>query len=221
MYPSRTHLPGRAFSRCPGPSDIPRRPGAAGTPTESCNERQTKKSKWQGRSLVDGVYHVSSNAGTQFAFTLFRRYFNARIGFSLETLTETGSECLVFAKPNGTRKRFWRVSRASWASAWESLKKAAGLPGFRFHDLRHTHITHAVESGVPIEVIMAQVGHLSAEMTRYYTHLGTNAKHAAVAAVQQMGSAALEVLQIQSPAAKGETEAVRTAVTVQQRSAGR
>ena len=100
----------------------------------------------------------------------------------------------------------------SWASAWESLKKAAGLPGLRFHDLRHTHITHAVEAGVPIEVIMAQVGHLSAEMTRYYTHLGTNAKHSAVAAVQQKGSAALDVLQIQPTVAKDDAETVRAAV---------
>jgi integrase len=75
------------------------------------------------------------------------------------------------------------------------LKKSAGLPEFRFHDLRHTHITHAVEAGVPIEVIMAQVGHLSAEMTRHYAHLGSNAKAAAVAAVQEKGLAALEVLQ--------------------------
>ena len=84
--------------------------------------------------------------------------------------------------------------QTSWDSAWEALKQAAGLQGFRFHDLRHTHITHAIEEGVPIEVVMAQVGHVSAEMTRYYTHLGSNAKHTAVAAVQRKGSAVLAVL---------------------------
>lgn len=42
--------------------------------------------------------------------------------------------------------------------------------------------------------MMAQVGHLSADMTRYYTHLGTGAKHQAVAAVQRKGAAALEAL---------------------------
>jgi integrase len=88
------------------------------------------------------------------------------------------------------------LHQTSWGSAWEALKKAAGLEGLRFHDLRHTHITHAVESGVSIEVVMAQVGHVSAEMTRYYTHLGSNAKHAAVSAVQEKGSAALSVLGI-------------------------
>jgi integrase len=86
--------------------------------------------------------------------------------------------------------------QTTWNSAWENLKKAAGLAGLRFHDLRHTHITHAVESGVPIEVVMAQVGHVTAEMTRYYTHLSSDAKHAAVSAVQKKGSATLAILGI-------------------------
>jgi integrase len=96
--------------------------------------------------------------------------------------------------------------QTSWDSAWEKLKQAAGLSTLRFHDLRHTHITHAVESGVPIEVVMAQVGHVSADMTRYYTHLGSNAKHAAVAAVQEKGAAALVALGIKpEPAARAST----------------
>ena len=70
----------------------------------------------------------------------------------------------------------------SWQSAWERLKQAAGLADLRFHDLRHTHITHAIEAGAPIEVVMAQVGHISADMTRYYTHLGPKAKQAAARA---------------------------------------
>ena len=91
--------------------------------------------------------------------------------------------------------------QTSWDSGWESLKRAAGLKNFRFHDLRHSHITRAIEAGVPIEVVMAQVGHISPEMTRYYTHLGADSKHAAVAAVQRRSVAALAVLR------QGETTA--------------
>jgi integrase len=82
----------------------------------------------------------------------------------------------------------------SWTSAWESVRKAAGLDGLRFHDLRHSFITHAIEEGVPIEVVMAQVGHISPEMTRYYTHVGSQVKHSAVAAVQRRSSVTLEQL---------------------------
>lgn len=94
--------------------------------------------------------------------------------------------------------------QTSWNSAWEKLKKAAGLQNFRFHDLRHTHITRAIEAGVPVEVVMAQVGHISPEMTRYYTHLGADSKHAAVAAVQQGSEAALAALKrnAEAPEAK-------------------
>jgi integrase len=84
--------------------------------------------------------------------------------------------------------------QTSWATAWESLKKAAGLEGLRFHDLRHSHITHAIEGGVPIEIVMAQVGHISPEMTRYYTHLSADSKHSEVAAVQKRGAGAMAAL---------------------------
>lgn len=87
----------------------------------------------------------------------------------------------------------------SWGTAWENLRCAAGMPGLRFHDLRHTHITHAVQAGVPVEVVMAQVGHVSTEMTRHYTHLGASAKHVAVTAVQQQVPNALSKLQEEAP----------------------
>jgi integrase len=89
--------------------------------------------------------------------------------------------------------------QTSWQTAWEKLKKAAGIESFRFHDLRHTHITHAIEAGVPIEVVMAQVGHISADMTRYYTHVASGAKHAAVQAIQAKGSAIVDVLNAEAP----------------------
>ncbi|MFL6464745.1 MAG: tyrosine-type recombinase/integrase, partial [Bryobacteraceae bacterium] len=69
----------------------------------------------------------------------------------------------------------------TWRSAWRSLRRAAGLPTFRFHDLRHTAITAMATNGVPIPSIMAVAGHLSPEMTRHYTHISSEAKIAAVA----------------------------------------
>jgi integrase len=58
-----------------------------------------------------------------------------------------------------------------WRSAWRSLRKAAGLGKFRFHDLRHTFITTHAEMGTPLPVLMEQAGHLSEKMTRLYTHI--------------------------------------------------
>jgi integrase len=67
-----------------------------------------------------------------------------------------------------------------WDSAWTSLTDDAGLTGFRFHDLRHTFITQMVERGVPIGLIQAMVGHLSARMLRHYTHVSSGAARKAV-----------------------------------------
>lgn len=51
----------------------------------------------------------------------------------------------------------------SWRSAWRTLTKKAGLPGFRFHDLRHCAITSLAESGASDSTIMAIAGTLAAE----------------------------------------------------------
>ena len=40
-----------------------------------------------------------------------------------------------------------------WDTAWRALRKAANLPGLRFHDLRHTVITELAEMGVADHVL--------------------------------------------------------------------
>jgi integrase len=67
-----------------------------------------------------------------------------------------------------------------WDTAWRSLTEAAGFPSLRFHDLRHSFISHLVERGVPLGVIQTFVGHLSARMLRHYTHISSGAAREAV-----------------------------------------
>jgi integrase len=52
----------------------------------------------------------------------------------------------------------------SWRTAWRTLTKKAGLPGFRFHDLRHCAITQLAENGTSDSTIMAIAGHVSRRM---------------------------------------------------------
>lgn len=44
----------------------------------------------------------------------------------------------------------------------------------RFYDLRHTHITELVSSGIPLPVIQKRVGHSNINMTMHYTHIKPN-----------------------------------------------
>jgi integrase len=56
----------------------------------------------------------------------------------------------------------------------------SAICGLRFHDLRHTFITHMVERGVPLGTVQAFVGHISARMLRHYTHIASGAARRAV-----------------------------------------
>lgn len=68
----------------------------------------------------------------------------------------------------------------SWRSAWRTLTKKAGLPGFRFHDLRHCAITQLAESGASDSTILAIAGHVSRRMLERYSHVRMEAKRKAL-----------------------------------------
>ncbi|HEY3925878.1 MAG TPA: site-specific integrase [Acidothermaceae bacterium] len=51
------------------------------------------------------------------------------------------------------------------------LRSLAGLPAIRFHDLRHTHATLALASGVNPKIISERLGHASVAFTMdVYSH---------------------------------------------------
>jgi integrase len=63
-----------------------------------------------------------------------------------------------------------------WDTAWRSLCKAAGLPGLRLHDMRHTIVTELLEMGAPDHVVESITGHLSRRMLEHYSHVRLEAK---------------------------------------------
>jgi integrase len=73
----------------------------------------------------------------------------------------------------------------SWRSAWRTLTKRAGLPGFRFHDLRHCTITQLAEGGASDATIMSLAGHVSKRMLERYSHVRMEAKRKAMEALAE------------------------------------
>jgi integrase len=69
---------------------------------------------------------------------------------------------------------------AKWDGAWHTLRDTAGLPGLRFHDLRHTVVTRLLEAGEPDHVIESITGHLSRRMLEHYSHIRLAAKRKAL-----------------------------------------
>lgn len=64
---------------------------------------------------------------------------------------------------------------------WNGLRKRAGLPKARLHDLRHTYGSMLAEKGADIETIRALMGHSALTTTARYLHSSESAKAEAVA----------------------------------------
>jgi len=79
-----------------------------------------------------------------------------------------------------------------WRKAWRNLRKAAGMPNFRFYDLRHLFMTELCEAGVPESVIRELAGHIDPAMTRHYSHPRMAARRAAVETLGTVKPAAFE-----------------------------
>ena len=73
-----------------------------------------------------------------------------------------------------------------------AVLKRAGLPKVRFHDLRHTFATLALQNGVDVKTVSSMLGHYDAGFTlRTYTH-ATRQKQDEAA--QTMGSFMAQVM---------------------------
>lgn len=87
-----------------------------------------------------------------------------------------GRDGLVFVGPLGAP-----LARSNFSPKWNAARRAAGLPdGFRFHDLRHTHMTIAAESGASTKELMRRLGQSSPAAALRYQH-ATDRRDAAIA----------------------------------------
>lgn len=84
-------------------------------------------------------------------------------------------------------KQKWDVTQpmTTWVKSWRKLMEKCKMRGFRFHDLRHTFRTQGAEAGVPLEVMMAQLGHMDREMSLEYVHIQQRAFERAKALIEQ------------------------------------
>ena len=70
---------------------------------------------------------------------------------------------------------------------YKDLLAAAKLPPVRFHDLRHSHVTFLLASGVPVKVISERIGHSSVSFTQdVYSHILPNMQQEAADAVDRL-----------------------------------
>jgi integrase len=68
-------------------------------------------------------------------------------------------------------------------TVWPAVRIAAGLEDFRLHDLRHSHASLLVASGLSLPVIGRLLGHTQSATTQRYAHLAVDSLRAAVETV--------------------------------------
>ena len=103
------------------------------------------------------------------------------VGILKKQRKKCGGSEYVFPSPTGGP-----ISPDSVIQMLHRVLKRAGLPKVRFHDLRHTFATVALQNGVDIKTVSGMLGHYSAGFTLdTYAHVTTQAQREAA---KTMGS---------------------------------
>ena len=98
-----------------------------------------------------------------------------------KTKTKELKDPYIFPSPNGGP-----ISPDSVNNMLKRVLERAGIPKVRFHDLRHTFATIALQNGVDIKTVSGMLGHFSAGFTLdTYAHVTTAAQKEAA---QTMGN---------------------------------
>ncbi len=138
--------------------------------------------KWEDVDLAHGVIHVRRQVyridGEVKEVPLKTKNAYRNISISKDTvemLQEMEKHRIseyVFPSPSGGP-----ISPDSVLNMLHRVLKRAGLPAVRFHDLRHTFATLALQNGVDIKTVSGMLGHFSAGFTLdTYAHVTTAAQ---------------------------------------------
>jgi integrase len=79
-----------------------------------------------------------------------------------------------------TRRNGHRLTHAVCRRPLHKACKAASLPLFQWHTLRHTFASHLVAAGVPLRAVQMLLGHASYATTERYAHFSPDMTKAAV-----------------------------------------
>jgi integrase len=87
----------------------------------------------------------------------------------------------VFTNPQ-TQTRLTTIK-----TAWGTACVKAGIRNLRFHDLRQTFGTRAIDNGAPLSAVQKIMGHKTIQTTMQYVHATDEGKRRAVQAVEAAG----------------------------------
>ena len=159
--------------------------------------RKDLRLQWASGAIVRGELTVPRSktaAGTGRLIPLSRRVC-ACLSLWLERFPSAGPDSFLFPfhkvglAGNSRVPVLYEVDLnrpiGSWRKAWRLACKSAGLR-YRPHDMRHTFISRLAENpNVSEQTIKALAGHVSRQMLERYSHIRSEAKQAAIQALEQ------------------------------------
>ena len=85
------------------------------------------------------------------------------------------------------------IQPQSITHAWNKFTATTKLPRIRFHDLRHSHATHLLASGVHPKIASERLGHATVGLTLdTYSHVIPGMQEDAVARIDAAFAVAVE-----------------------------
>lgn len=153
--------------------------------------------KWDDIDLTNGTIHVRRQIAringdvVEAPLKTKNAYRTLSIGPDaisiLKTQSRNPSSDYVFPSPTGGP-----ISPDSVLHMLHRVLERAGLPKVRFHDLRHTFATLALQNGVDVKTVSGMLGHFSAGFTLdTYAHVTTAAQRQAANTMETILSGAL------------------------------
>lgn len=112
---------------------------------------------WDAVDLDNSMVHVAAE--------------DAKAGQRILVPLNKSAKALLESFPEPRKGRVWGDMDRIWANTWTSACKRAGVPEFRFHDLRHTWASWHAMAGTPLSVLQELGGWHSHEMVQRYAHL--------------------------------------------------
>ncbi len=153
--------------------------------------------KWEDVDLESGVLHIRRQIAringevVEAPLKTKNSYRTLSIGTdAVEILRGQKAQAVsdyVFPSPAGGP-----ISPDSVLNMLHRVLKRAGLPKVRFHDLRHTFATLALQNGVDVKTVSGMLGHYSAGFTLdTYAHVTTQAQREAAKTMSSLLSGSL------------------------------
>jgi len=112
---------------------------------------------WEAVDLDNSMVHVAAE--------------DAKAGQRILVPLNKSAKALLESFPEPRKGRVWGDMDRVWDNTWTGACKRAGVPGFRFHDLRHTWASWHAMAGTPLSVLQELGGWHSHEMVQRYAHL--------------------------------------------------